>query len=691
MAALEITSEFRKLIFKTIGSIILFVFVYFLLLIASLGLTALLVYLGIKLIILKPMFLTIAGGIGIASIGFFILIFLLKFVFAKNKSNRSHLIEITEEDEPQIFQMIREIVTEVQTKFPKKVYLSASVNAAVFYDSGFWSMFLPVKKNLEIGVGLINSVTTTELKAILAHEFGHFSQRSMKLGSFVYNVNKIIYDMLFNNDSYNEMYTNWAGFNSIFSLFGGIAIFINNGIQKILKEMYVIINKTYMGLSREMEFHADVIAASVTGYEPLKTSLLRLPLADKALNLAWNYYAEKKEEKIFSKNIYDNQTKIFSFISEKLQIPVKNNLPGMELNDLNKLNFSRLIIKDQWASHPEIEERIEKLENSGFKNKQTDDRQANVLFEDVNRIQEVFTSKIFFPDNENENEIKREEFLTKYKQQVEENSFPGLFNGYYDSKDFIIFNEEELQPSEEESLNAAELFSDEKTAMINSLMALEEDMRNIELIKEKQIVIGSFDYDGKKYSAEDAETLIPVLEEQKTNLIREIKGNDRKIFLYFSRLDKLSANPKLLHYISRYTGYEKEFNNKIKIYSTLEEGLQFINEPLPFEIIRENFENLRPVEHEFKICINLVLSNKILAPAITKEIKDNFDLYMSEDWVYAGIEEYYENHLQILFQAMNNYLLLLSRGYFFTKKDLLVYLSGLEKEVSQLKQADFNN
>lgn len=34
-----------------------------------------------------------------------------------------------------------------------------------FYDSGLWSMLLPIQKNLEIGHGLVNSVTKSELKA----------------------------------------------------------------------------------------------------------------------------------------------------------------------------------------------------------------------------------------------------------------------------------------------------------------------------------------------------------------------------------------------------------------------------------------------------------------------------------------------------------------------------------------------
>jgi Zn-dependent protease with chaperone function len=37
-------------------------------------------------------------------------------------------------------------------------------------------MFLPIKKNLQIGLGLVNSLNVSEFKAVMAHEFGHFTQ-----------------------------------------------------------------------------------------------------------------------------------------------------------------------------------------------------------------------------------------------------------------------------------------------------------------------------------------------------------------------------------------------------------------------------------------------------------------------------------------------------------------------------------
>lgn len=78
--------------------------------------------------------------------GLTVLFFLIKFVFASNKIDTSHLTEITQEEEPALFATIYYVARTVETNLPKRVFLSSDVNAAVFYNSNFWSMFLPVPK-----------------------------------------------------------------------------------------------------------------------------------------------------------------------------------------------------------------------------------------------------------------------------------------------------------------------------------------------------------------------------------------------------------------------------------------------------------------------------------------------------------------------------------------------------------------
>lgn len=322
-----VSAAFKKMTIKAILSIFFFFVVYLTLIISGIGLTVLAGYAGMMMIIAKPMFVTLMIGAGLICMGILILIFLFKFIFVKNVVDRSHLVEITKEEEPELFEFIAEIVKSVQTNFPKKVYLSSDVNASVFYDSNFWSMFFPVKKNLQIGVGLINSVSELELKAILAHEFGHFSQRSMKVGSYVYNVNRILHDMLYNNDSYNSIAQSWGNVNGYFAFFTGIAIKIVLGIQWVLQQVYQVVNLNYYALSRQMEFHADAVAASVTGSQPLITSLLRLDLADHSFNKVLNYYSHKISDSIATKNVYEQQTLVMNFIANKSKVQVHNDLP----------------------------------------------------------------------------------------------------------------------------------------------------------------------------------------------------------------------------------------------------------------------------------------------------------------------------------------------------------------------------
>ncbi|ASZ13879.1 M48 family metallopeptidase [Chitinophaga pendula] len=205
-----ISAAFRKMTIRAVLAIVLFIFTYLLLFALAAGLTLASGFAGFIVISAIGLnYISAAIGLGLISVGVLILYFLIKFLFKQHKVDRSHLTELTREEQPELFAFIEEIVQQVGTTFPKKIYLASDVNAAVFYDSSFWSMFFPVRKNLLIGIGLINTVSRLELKAILAHEFGHFSQRSMKLGSYVYNVNQVIYNMLHDNESFNRVLQNW--------------------------------------------------------------------------------------------------------------------------------------------------------------------------------------------------------------------------------------------------------------------------------------------------------------------------------------------------------------------------------------------------------------------------------------------------------------------------------------------------
>jgi Zn-dependent protease with chaperone function len=568
---IKVSNNFKKMTTKAIISIALFLIVYILLLFLAIGLTILSVIGGFYIIAAKPMAITIGLGIGLASLGFFILSFLFKFIFKKHKIDRSHLTEITEETEPKLFKFINDIVEEVDTDFPKKIYLSTEVNAGVFYDSSFWSMFFPIKKNLQIGLGLINTITEQEFKAIMAHEFGHFSQKSMKVGSYVYNVNQVIFNMLYDNESFDKMIQKWANISGYFSIFVLISVRIIKGIQWILKKMYNYININYLALSREMEFHAYEVAANVTGFLPLKESLLRMDLADHSYSSVINFYENKLSENIKSENIYKEQSFVLSFLAAENGLPFKNNLPLVSSIELSKFNKSKLIIKDQWASHPTTEERISNLERLNIIKENSDQKSANSLFITIETLQEDLTNKLFsFVENPDKLlPLKIDDFKNGYKENYEKNIFNKIYNGYYDNKNPNYFDLDKI-----ENLNTNHtvemFFNKEKIDWVYDFIALENDKNTLLDIKNKVFTIKTFDYDGQKFKAKETNLLIPKIEIEKENLNIEITNNDIGIYSYFYHLAKEKGLETELK--SKYITFfknDKEHDQKSELYLNL--------------------------------------------------------------------------------------------------------------------------
>jgi len=346
--------QFKKEVRTVIGSIILFFIVYVALVFLAVVFAGICVYFGFTVIVAFPRFITLMIGAGMVGLGLSLLFFLIKFVFAVNKDEKASRIQITEDEQPQLFAFIRQLSLDTQTQFPKKIFLSPDVNAAVFYNSSFWSMFFPVRKNLEIGLGLVNTVSISEFKAVIAHEFGHFSQRSMKLGSFTYNVNRIIYNMLFENNSFNNFLAGWGKIHGAIAVFVSITVSIANAIRWVLKQMYEVINKSYMSLSRQMEFHADAIAASVAGSNNLITSLRKLDIAAACYNISLTKAGDALKSKAIATNIYKNQSSVLKVVARLNKLDTVNDMVVASDDFANSLGTSRIHFDDQYASHQHV-------------------------------------------------------------------------------------------------------------------------------------------------------------------------------------------------------------------------------------------------------------------------------------------------------------------------------------------------
>lgn len=674
------SAEFRKQATKAILSICGFALVYIFILIFSIALSVACVACGVALIVAtRPHWLIIVMAIGLASLGVIITIFVLKFLFRSRKVDRSHLIEVSRDVEPQLFDFIQRIVDEVGTKFPKRVYLSHEVNACVFYDSGFWSMFFPVRKNLEIGMGLVNTLTEAELKAILAHEFGHFSQKSMRVGSYVYNVNRVIHNLLFENESFDKLTQRWAEFSRYFTVFVGLAVRFTEGIKWIMRKMYEVVNRRHLALSREMEFHADQIAAWVAGSEAVSSALLRLDFADSSFTSVLDFYNGRSAENLKSENLYREQHFVMNFNAERQKIPLRNNFPDVTTSELFRFNKSKLEIRNQWASHPEIKERVERVNSYGFESRSAAAGPANAIFQNAAMYQKQFSELIFQGSESTDeySELSFDEFTAGYKQQVLNNSFSELYNGFYDHRNPLI-SDLDSRRSSNSVFSADDLFSDQNVALVYSGIALQNDIETLKQISSKAISLKTFDYDGKKFNASQSEELQQQLEKELSAINEQLTQLDTDSCFYFAGKEKLHENKEsLLRLYQEFYEFDRKFDDLLETQTEIRKKLEFIHVSTANEQIQANFTAVQPLILKLKEGVAKVLQDGRFLTAFPNDFRVNMEAHASERLIYFEVDHYIDENLSKLFECLGMSGFLMSRAYLHLKKQLLDYQAGL--------------
>lgn len=600
------------------------------------------------------------------------LIFIWMFFFRKSTVDRSGWLEISEEDQPKLFELIKSISMQIETNFPQKVYLGAGVDAMVFYDSNFKNLLFPSKENLMIGLGLVNSMSESELKAILAHEFGHFTQRGLNVYSYVYIENLVIYKMLIDEEYYQSLILKFTTFSG---RFGWIVVIYSRFIRWILRKAYEIVSKSYMALSREMEFHADEISAKVAGSAPATTALLRTGLASDSFNYIWQFYYNRVSENLKSENVYPQHQYVMNKYAVRYGVNIANDLPQVTKEIISRFNRSKLVIINQWASHPTIDDRIKRLDELKIDSIISVDS-AWKLFVNPDDIQKVLTEKLFrywqFP--EAPVNLSFEEFKQKYNEDAGKHTFSKKYNHFYELRDISRFDLKQAIDRQKESSfnNFSEIYTGKNVDFIHQFSGLDMDLKTVESISKKEIPIDSFEYDGEKYSSQQSKELLDRLIKQHEVIYKEVNELDTKIFIFFYKLSKLSGRQEqLVKYYETYFYFLNEDKSNLQIYLDLINSMQFIYRVHSFNQIKIKLGEMKVKEDIFRERMKNILKDEKYQQIITPEQKEKFKAYLKKELSYFDEQKYNQETLKILEEAIYQFYELGSRAPFYALKKLL--------------------
>jgi Zn-dependent protease with chaperone function len=297
-------------------------------------------------------------GLGAA----FLAVFMLKALVFIQRGQLGGLTEITAAEQPRLFAFLYRLADEAQAPRPARVYVSSRVNAAVFYDLSLLNFFLPSKKNLEIGLPLLNVLSVSEFKAVLAHEFGHFAQRSMAVGRWVYLAQQIAGHIVAKRDGLDRFLEGLSRTDVRIAWVGWLFSLLVWSIRSVVDTLFRLVVLADRALSREMEFQADRVSVSLTGSDALIDALYRMQPADAAWDRTLAFADQQLQKGAAVPDLYEIQSAVLLklraiYNDQGYGEPPAAPADGAAAHRLFKRDC--VSVSRMWATHPASHEREE--------------------------------------------------------------------------------------------------------------------------------------------------------------------------------------------------------------------------------------------------------------------------------------------------------------------------------------------
>lgn len=288
-------------------------------------------------------------------------------------------ITITENEQKKLWELTRKISTEIKAKPIDKIIITPETGIGVYLDGNVFStIFGRGKRVLKIGLYSLHNLTIDELGGILAHEYGHFSNRDTSWSSYTYSMGNSLTGALRSMPGPSK--GGGCGVRLIMSL--------NPAFWLLL--LYVMLYfKITNGFSRIREVMADIMAMHMYGGRAFSNGLLKVAINDLV-------FSEIVQLGQIPKLL--NEEKTITNFSQLMDVAFN----GLAKKDIDELRNNLLFISQvhgNYDSHPALKIRIDyakKFDDVA----EMDKNPARELFDDWddigNKVDELDKSRLFY-------------------------------------------------------------------------------------------------------------------------------------------------------------------------------------------------------------------------------------------------------------------------------------------------------
>lgn len=353
----------------------------------------------------------------VPSLMFFVL---LRGLMAVKRGKDPNAVEILPSDEPKLFAFLYEIADRVGAPRPHRVFLTSSVQAGVAFDLSVMNLLFPTKKNLLLGLGLINVLTVSEFGAVLAHEFGHFAQRTMAVGRWVYMAEQIAGHIALHRGKLDRGLETLSVQDPRIAWIGWVLRLCLWSVRSVLDTVFLLVTMVHRALSREMELQADLVAASVSGSDALVHALHKTHSADQSYGAAFDVLVREFHKGALVKDLFSLQsrhTENIRRVCDDPSIGIPPPLPaeGRENHRVFPAVFAQPSM--MWSTHPPDREREDNLKRV-YLACPLDDREAWALLRNPTATREQVTANLLKVYEEDLKKRAAETAKAQQQQQV---------------------------------------------------------------------------------------------------------------------------------------------------------------------------------------------------------------------------------------------------------------------------------
>ncbi len=211
--------------------------------------------------------------IGPLFIGAILLLFLVKPFFAA-VPRPPRPLAVARRDHPRFLAFVDAVCAAVGAPAPREVCVDTDVNASASLR-GLFPGFFGGQLRLTVGLPLLLGLTKRQLAGVLAHEFGHFTQKAaLRSGAALRIVNAWLYRVAKERDAWDERLLRWSETDLAWLVW--IARLLVWLTRRLLLGLMWASHALSCALMRQMEYDADRHEARLAGAATFAATSRRL-------------------------------------------------------------------------------------------------------------------------------------------------------------------------------------------------------------------------------------------------------------------------------------------------------------------------------------------------------------------------------------------------------------------------------